>query len=1447
MRRPTPKPICQPRLEALERRDLPAVSLPGFLAAAGFGVTGTSTAIHANAVATDPAGNTVVTGSFRGTVDFNPAGTGFTVTSAGTQDTFVARFGPAGGLLWARTFAGQVTTTATTTTSAVGQGSALTLDTAGNIFLTGSFQGTVNFGTNAQPSSQTSAGATTAYVAKLDSAGNLGWVRTLTPRGGDDQGLALALDRSGGVIVAGTYTGGVAIGATTLTATGASEGFVARFATADGTPTWGYGTRGTVGSNAQATGVAVDSAGQVVLAGFYSGTVTLGSGSSGQTFTAAGSTDAVVWKLDAAGQLVWGRSVGSTDYDVAGGLAVDSADNIAVAGTFSGSVNFATGSTPATLTAGPIFSAFTLQLNPSGQTTWARGFSASSGWSKGQAIAVDSNQVIHLAGAFSGMTDFDPGPNVNALTSRGSTDAFAAGLDATGQVAYAIQAGQTNFNTNLGVAVNPSGDVALTGTYSGSIGFGSITLPAAGKASGFVARLQTRATPTPIAPTIAPASLTGVNNTTSITNPTFNVSATDPINTVRLLRDGSIVAERVGTGPLNDAGPVAAGVHIYTSIQVSLAGITSATSPGTTVTFITTPPPAPTNLALVTADDSGTLGDGLTNVGTPRLSGKARAGLTIQILSAVGVTLATTTSASDGTFTATLPILTDGSYTLRAVARDAAANFSPASPTFNLTILRTPPTTPTAPTLLAVDDSGTLGDGITKVRTPRITGKATAGVTVQIITAAGPVLATTKAGGDGTYIVTLPSLADGTYAVQAVATDAAANASGRSPSFSLTILAATPATPTGLALLTLDDSGTPGDGKTNVRSPRVTGKAGPGLTIQIVSSTGAILATTASASDGTFTAALPSLSDGTYAVQAVASDAAGNLGLRSSVLNLTIQTTPPAAPGTLALLPADDSGTFGDGKTNVRGPRLTLSAGSGLTVRLINVAGGIIGTGLVPGGGVATIAAGPNLADGTYTIRAVAVDDAGNQSASSPAFNLVIAATLPATLTSPTLVAADDTGILGDGLTTVRRPRIIGVATPGNRVDWIDAQGSVIASTTAAAGTGAYILQAAQAFANSAINAQVRQADDAGNVGLASRPLTINVRATTGDYFADGKTSISIYRPSTSTFYILKLTTGTVFTLGFGAPGDVPISGDFFGDGTGDLAIYRPSLSAFYILDPTSGASKALQWGGVGDLPIPGDYDGDGKTDIAVFRPGTAVFYIQLSSTGALAAQAWGGAGDIPVPGDYDGDGKTDIAIYRPSTSAFYVLQSSNGGLFSLGWGGVGDIPVPGDYDGDGKTDIAVYRPNGNIFYVRPSSTGSLVTRPWGLSGDMPIAGDYFGTGRSSITVYRPSNATYYALEPGTGVPIQFAFGGPGDWPIQPPLSSRFNANGSPRAINLIPNLRTAATLLPAPVDFVPDPMEPAVITPPRSTTRASVVDRALADLGVDRWRVQSMIRHDRT
>ncbi len=202
------------------------------------------------------------------------------------------------------------------------------------------------------------------------------------------------------------------------------------------------------------------------------------------------------------------------------------------------------------------------------------------------------------------------------------------------------------------------------------------------------------------------------------------------------------------------------------------------------------------------------------------------------------------------------------------------------------------------------------------------------------------------------------------------------------------------------------------------------------------------------------------------------------------------------------------------------------------------------------------------------------------------------------------------------------------------------------------------------------------------------------------DFDGDGKTDVSVFRPSSSIWYVHG-SAGTDTATNFGTTGDIAVPGNYDANATTDIAVFRPSTGTWIIQ-----GSPAVNWGGSGDIPVPGDYDGNGTTDIAVFRPSTGVWYVQGSAT-----VGFGASGDIPVPGDYDGNGTTDIAVFRPSSGTWFV-QGQSGAAF----GTTGDVPVPGDYDGNGTTDIAVFRPSSGTWFVRGG-----VTVGWGGSGDVAL------------------------------------------------------------------------------------------------------------------------------
>ncbi len=264
------------------------------------------------------------------------------------------------------------------------------------------------------------------------------------------------------------------------------------------------------------------------------------------------------------------------------------------------------------------------------------------------------------------------------------------------------------------------------------------------------------------------------------------------------------------------------------------------------------------------------------------------------------------------------------------------------------------------------------------------------------------------------------------------------------------------------------------------------------------------------------------------------------------------------------------------------------------------------------------------------------------------------------------------------------------------------------------------------------------------------------------DFDGDGKTDVSVFRPSSNIWYLNRSTSG--FTgYQFGTAGDVLTPADFTGDGKTDVAVFRPSEGMWYVLRSEDNSFYGAEFGTSGDIPVPNDYDRDGKADLAVFRPSDGTWYLQQSTAGFSATQ-FGASGDRPTLGDFDGDGKADIAVFRPSTGVWYRLNSSDGSFFAAEFGMSTDKVVPADYTGDGKTDIAVWRPSDGTWYVLKSEDLSFYGAQFGMTGDMPVPGDYDGDGTADFAVYRPSEGIWYEQRSTSGF-TAFPFGTAEDKP----------------------------------------------------------------------------------
>lgn len=479
---PSPSPAMRyhPWLEALEQRTTPS---------GDFGMAfriGSSGVDQANSVSLDASGNPHVTGYFEGTVDFDP-GPGVFNLSGGGQDIFVAKYTPAGGLIWAVSMSGQGG-------SSRGEGNALAVDSAGNVYTTGWFTGTVDFDPGPDTFNLTSIGPTDVFISKLDRDGNFVWAKSFGSPSIAPLSSILAVDGAGNVYTTGGFTATADFdpgpGTFNLSNAGASDIFVLKLDSA-GNFVWARSMGGAGGEWGRA--LAVDGAGNIAITGSFDGTVDFDPGAGTFELTSAGE-DIFVSKLDNAGNFVWAKSQGGAGVDVARALTVDAAGNLYSTGAFQGTADFDPGPGTFNLSAG-FKDIFVSKLDGDGNFVWARRLGSPVWPDQGLGIAVDSAGNVYTSGNFGGTADFDPGPGTFNLTSSGNTNMFVSKLDAAGDFVWARHMGGSSAAEAREIAVDRAGNVYAAGAFSGPADFdpgpGTFTLTSASE-DGFLLRLVQR-------------------------------------------------------------------------------------------------------------------------------------------------------------------------------------------------------------------------------------------------------------------------------------------------------------------------------------------------------------------------------------------------------------------------------------------------------------------------------------------------------------------------------------------------------------------------------------------------------------------------------------------------------------------------------------------------------------------------------------------------------------------------------------------------------------------------------------------------------------------------------------------------------------------------------------------------------------------------------------------
>ena len=408
------------------------------------------------------------------------------------------------------------------------------------------------------------------------------------------------------------------------------------------------------------------------------------------------------------------------------------------------------------------------------------------------------------------------------------------------------------------------------------------------------------------------------------------------------------------------------------------------------------------------------------------------------------------------------------------------------------------PAAPDGLALIAASDSGA-ADRITNVRTPTIAGTAEPGRTVRLYDTNGTtVLGTTTADAiTGDWSISSATLSNGVHSLTAKAADTAGNASAGSVAMLVTI--------DGCAVRPIAPRPRRHNGQRQVEHRQrhqyddldIRGTAETGSAVTIYAD--GVSVGSGTAVGGTYNITTSILGEGLRNITAAATDIAGNTSKMSAALGVRIDTRAPLAPSKPVMTAASDTGASNsDNITRKPAPVFTGTAEAGSTVTLYDSNGTtVLGTGKANATTGMWSIASASLTDGVHTIRANAVDVAGNVGPASQR-DVTIDAQPPSAPVSLGLTAASDLGVsAADGITNVKTPTIAGMAEAGATVRLYDTNGTTILGTTIAdAITGAWSITSTT-LSNGVHSLTAKATDIAGNTSAvsAARLVTIDVTA----------------------------------------------------------------------------------------------------------------------------------------------------------------------------------------------------------------------------------------------------------------------------------------------------------------------------------------------------------------
>jgi hypothetical protein len=286
--------------------------------------------------------------------------------------------------------------------------------------------------------------------------------------GSNDIGRVMAVDNVGNVLLAGTFWGTVDFdpgsGTNELTSSGMRDAFLAKYSE-NGELIWVFSIGDDLDDDI--TDVKLDNEGNIIITGSYMGTIDLDPGPSTASFTAVmDNNDGFLAKYSSSGNYIWGHSFGSFSNDYGKHLAINSANDIYLAGYFNYSVDFDFGPSINELTGQ--FDIFLAKYDKDGNHSWVFKIGAN-GQEYTHGLGFDKDQNILVYGRFQQTVDFDPGNNTSELTSSSNHDLFLAKYTPSGNFMWVKQFSGPGNKYGQGLTTDAANNIYIAGATSQSM------------------------------------------------------------------------------------------------------------------------------------------------------------------------------------------------------------------------------------------------------------------------------------------------------------------------------------------------------------------------------------------------------------------------------------------------------------------------------------------------------------------------------------------------------------------------------------------------------------------------------------------------------------------------------------------------------------------------------------------------------------------------------------------------------------------------------------------------------------------------------------------------------------------------------------------------------------------------------------------------------------------